>query len=331
MSTDQETTNDVPVEDNLDDFAADFFGEKQEPSDNAKSEDEGVESETVDDAPEEDQEDTHSDDEAAEDDEEVLEEERTPKKSTRYQERINEITAERRAAERRAEEAERELAELKTRTTPSPKGSDKGATPDTVGAPLPNDVNEDGTDKYPLGEFDPKYLRDTVQHLLKEERAKNEEVAKEEARRNEVDTAKAELQTQWNNKLVDARERYPDFQDKGEEMLQVFEGIDAAYGEYLTDTIMDMDAGPDVFYYLANNVEEAQEIVNAGPRKATIALAKLEAQLAGTPVNKVSRNKVTNAPTPPPRVKGSSVSRPGVAVDTDDLDAFSKDFFKKKK
>lgn len=331
MSTDQETTNDVSVEDNLDDFAADFFGEKQELSDNAKSEDEGVEPETVDDAQEEEQEDTHSDDEAAEDDEQVLEEEKVSKKPTRYQERINEITAERRAAERRAEEAERKLAELQTPAKPTPKGSDKGTTPDTVQTPLPTDVNEDGTDKYPLGEFDPKYLQDTVKHIVSALQAKNEEVAKEEARRNEVDTAKAELQTQWNNKLVDARERYPDFQDKGEEMLQVFESIDAAYGEYLTETIMDMDAGTDVFYYLANNVEEAQEIVNAGPRKATIALAKLETQLAGTPVNKVPRNKVTNAPTPPPRVKGSSVSRPGVAVDTDDLDAFSRDFFKKKK
>lgn len=84
------------------------------------------------------------------------------------------------------------------------------------------------------------------------------------------------------------------------------------------------------FYYLANNLDEAANIVNAGPRKATIALAKLEAQLAGNSVNKVPAQKVTKAPTPPPQLKGSSAAKAAIPLDTDDLDAFSKVLFKKK-
>ena len=92
---------------------------------------------------------------------------------------------------------------------------------------------------------------------------------------------------------------------------------------------MEMDAGPDVFYYLANNLEEAEKIVNAGPRKATIALAKLEAQFVSAKIDKAPPVKVTKAPAPPPQLKGSAVAKASVPLDTDDLDAFSKVLFSK--
>jgi hypothetical protein len=92
---------------------------------------------------------------------------------------------------------------------------------------------------------------------------------------------------------------------------------------------MEMDAGPEVFYYLANNLDEAEEIVNAGPRKATMAFARIEAQLVGAKT-KTAAVKTTNAPPPPPQLKGSAIAKASVPLDTDDLDAFSKQLFKKK-
>lgn len=338
MSTENTNLDVTDTDTSLDDFATELFGESQKPSDTAKSEDE-PEDEVKDDAPEET--DTHSADDGATEDSEESDENpdetdedeepaaNQPKKANRLQERINELTAARREAERRAEEAERKLAEKDKPTEPKPQDTGKPA-PTTLEGPKPSDLNEDGTDKYPLGEFDPQFLRDTVQHMLTEqqkvqqaEAARLEEQRKAEAQRNE-------LQETWNTKLVDARERYPDFQDKGEQMLSVFGGIDEAYGEYLTTTLMEMDAGPDVFYYLSNNIKEAEEIVNAGPRKATIALAKIEAQLVGNPVNKVPKPKTTNTSAPPPRLKGSAVSKGSVTGDTEDLDAFSRELFKRK-
>ena len=77
--------------------------------------------------------------------------------------------------------------------------------------------------------------------------------------------------------------------------------------------------------------EEAQKIVSAGPRKATIALAKLKAELTGgstqTPRPSV---KVSKAPTPPPQLKGSAVSKGAPDLNTDDLEAFSRALFTKK-
>lgn len=339
MST-EENNIDVTATDNLDDFAADLFGgSKAQPSDDATSEE--AETEVVeDDATNED---THSADDGATEDEESEEtpdetdENEEPKKGNRFQERINELTAARREAERKAAEVERKLEEVLKRLDentkpkePEPKPVQQEATP--TGAPKPTDTNEDGSDKYPLGEFDPKFLRDTVEYMLNE---KQEEQKREQQRydeQQELLRQREAVQQVWDEKLIDARERYPDYEEKGQALIDSFAGIDEQYGQYLTDTIMEMDAGPDVFYYLATNPEEAKKIVDAGPRKATIALAKLEAQfVSATPETKATRAKTTKAPPPPPQLKGSSVARASVPLDTDDLDAFTKALFKTKK
>lgn len=333
----ENTTTDTATEDNLDTFAAEFFGEnKEQPSDDATSEDVKVDEE-VSDAPTDEQDTQDSAEEDGATDEENSEEnpdttdEDKPKKKDRLQERINELTAARRAAERERDEALRKLEEKTKAPEPKTEQVTEKAADD---APKPTDKNEDGTDKYPLGEFDPKYNADlvkyTVQKTLNEERAERERQEQEKQKLTAEEQYRATLQDSWNEKLEPVQERYPDFQEKGEEMLSVFEGIDPAYGQYLTDTLMEMDNGPEVFYYLASNLDEAQEIVNAGPRKATIALAKLEAQLAGNPVKVTPKVKVTKAPTPPPQVKGSAVAKASIPLDTDDLDAFSKVLFKKK-
>lgn len=333
MSTETNIDTNIEVQDDLDAFAAELFGESKPPSDNAKSED-VAEPEDVSGAPTEET-DTHSAEEndgATEDDESEEEPDDTetddnakPKKTNRYQERINEVTAARRQAERERDELKRKLEEL---TNPA-KTTDKAEVTTTSTEPQPNDKNEDGSDKYPLGEFDPQYLKDVVQHMLNEQQAAQQKEAEQKQKLTQEQQYRAERQDEWNTKLVDVQDRYPDYQEKGEQMLAMFEGIDEAYGQYLTDTLMEMDAGPEVFYYLANNLEEAQEIVNAGPRKATIAFAKIEAQLAGNTATKTPQVKTTKAPTPPPQLKGSAVSKT-VSLDTDDLDAFSKVLFNKK-
>ncbi len=341
-------TIDVTTTDNLDDFASTFFGENTDsPSENANSGDEPeasedtdndapTETDTQDSAEENGASDDTDDDDGDSDETDTTEEnddddgKPSGKKVNRFQERINEIVAKQRQAERERDEALRKLEEA-TKPTKPESGKEVGdSTAAPTGGPSPTDKNEDGTDKYPLGEFDPNFVKDTIQHVLNEELKARQEKEAQAQKLTEEQQYRANLQDTWNTKLVDAQERYPDFQEKGEQMIAVFEGIDDAYGQYLTDTLMEMDAGPEVFYYLANNLDEAQNIVNAGPRKATIALAKLEAQLAGTPVNKAPAKKVTKAPTPPPQLKGSAAAKSTVSLDTDDLDAFSKVLFKKK-
>ena len=347
MSTENIDTNDGTTEQSLDDFAAELFGDGDTAPDNAKSEETDeeevevngeTEEDTQTDDPDESEEVSEDDDTLAQDEDEETDEaddvDQKPKKKNRFQERIDELTAARKEAERERDELaatfQKRLDEMEAKLAGNkdtgPKDKPEGVGSELV-APNKDDLNEDGTPKYPLGEFDPKFMRDTVEHMFAEREAKVQQEQQMTAQQREQAEAQAALQGEWNNKLVDARERYPDFQEKGEQMLAVFEGIDEQYGDYLTTTLMEMDNGPDVFYYLSNNVEEAQAIVNAGPKKATMALAKLEAQLAGKP--SAPRQRVSKAKAPPPQNKGSAVAKPKVAPDTDDLGAFEKELFRK--
>lgn len=339
-----ENNTDVTATDNLDDFAANLFGGSEaQPSDDATSEE--VETDEVEyDAPEDtdtqsaDDGATEEADEADEEETDTTDEDEGTKPKNRFQERINEVTAARRAAEREAEaerqlrlKLEQELQEYRKNKDPEPDPVQQEAT-QTDGAPKPTDKNSDGTDKYPLGEFDPKFIRDTVEYMLDEKQEAQKREQAEYQRQQELLRQREAVQEAWEEKLVDARERYPDYQERGQELIDSFAGIDEQYGQYLTDTIMEMDAGPDVFYYLATNPQEAKKIVDAGPRKATIALAKLEAQFVSAPSEtKAVRTKTTKAPPPPPQLKGSSVARASTPINTDDLDAFTKALFNKKK
>ena len=75
---------------------------------------------------------------------------------------------------------------------------------------------------------------------------------------------------------------------------------------------------------------EAKRIVDLGPTKAALALGRIEARFANA-ANPKAAPKVSKAPTPPARLnRGSAQAMPDVPGDTDDLDAFSRQFFKKR-
>lgn len=325
------------AEDNLDDFSADFFNPKEEAVETESPEDSDAPVETdtsEEDVPEEEDtlapedEETETDEEDENGQEDPDEPVQKPKKN-RFQERIDEVVGKQREAERKAVELEARLNEalqkLQQNTEPKP-----ATKPQEDTGPQPTDTNEDGTDKYPLGEFDPNYIKDVVSHTLKTERELSEAQSRRENEEKAIREQQEELQTSWADKSVAAKERYPDFQEKGQQLLDTFEGIDEAYGEYLSATLMSMDHGPDVLYYLANHPDEADAIVKSGPTKATIALGRLEASFVTSEEPK-PRPRVSKAPTPPPVNKGSSPAKTSVQPDTDDLDAFSSEFFKKKK
>lgn len=322
-------------EDDLDAFSAEFFGQKTAPIEQASSEEKNEDDLDDSDATEED---THSgeddtpatdEDETDEDEEEVLEEEPASKpKKTRFQERIDELTAGKREAERKAADLEARLAKLEQNEKPKPES----VKVEVDTGPTPDDLNEDGSDKYALGEFDPQYIRDLTRYTFKVERDAMKAEEAEEERKQEMSQQRAALQSTWEQKLGPAQERYPDFIDKGQALLSQFDNLDPAYGEYLTETLMSLENGHDVLYYLASNPAEAVTIVNSGAAKATIAFGRLDAKFVDDEEKPKARSKVSKAPTPPVHInKGSSVARADVAPDTDDLDAFASEFFAKKK
>ncbi len=335
MSTEQTIVD--QTETNLDTFSAEFFGQSTTETDTAKSEEQDTFSES--DAPT--IEDTHEDSDnggeapTSETDDD-LDEAETPAaekpKKNRFQERIDELTAKSREAERKAQELERKLQELEQKAvnkTPEPE-----ITKTNTEGPSPDELNDDGTEKYPLGEFDPNYLKDFVSFQFEQREKQAAEAQRREAENKALEAEQNALREGWNSKLETAQERYPDFMDKGQQLVDSLNDLPPAYSEFLSATIMSLDNGTDVFYHLASNPEEAHKIVKAGNLKAALMLGALDARFAVSKEesqgNATSRPRVSNAPTPPNRVnKGSSASMPDVPDDTDDLEAFERKLWKR--
>lgn len=325
MDIEPNDTNLDPVvadtEVDLDDFSSEFFGTSKPAEDKTETK-EDVTPDPVNKDDEDKADDQPEDNKTPDGDEDDSEDkpEEKPKKTNRYQERINELTAKAREAERalQALQAERAKQNEAPRQQNTPVVANDGPTPD--------DKNDDGSEKYPLGEFDPGYIRDMARHTIDTEwAARKQQEAQEQAQREEQVQREA-LNSQWTEKLSAVTEQHDDFLDKTLELENTFEGLDPQYSDYLVQSIKSLDHGPEVLYYFANNLDEAQKFVQMGPFQATLALGEINSMFKG---QTRKATKVSEAPVPPQVNKGTR-TRTSVAADTDDLDAFANVFFKKK-
>ena len=253
-----------------------------------------------------------------------------PKKN-RFQERIDQLTEKARTAEREKDDLLKKLNE----TLAKLEGKTDEVKPvekPTDAAPQPDEADEDGEPKYPLGEFDPAYIRDLTRYTIRAEaeaqKAEAERLAAEEAKNIE----KAQLAQEWSEKVQASQERYPDYQEKVADLAEVVQDIDPVYGDFLAETIMTMENGTDVFYHLASNPQIAKEIVNSGPQAALRKLYQIEARFSTFEEEKKEKKlKVSNAPQPPAQLNRGNSPAKDIAPDTDDLEAFEKAFFKKRR
>lgn len=313
--------------DDLDAFNALFHGKATEapPVDDDQQDDPGDEDASLEDTQDDDVQD--GDTAEIEDDGLADEPDEPPApKKTRAQERIEQLLEKERLAQERARAAEAELQRYKEAGKESEKAPDKA--PDKK-APHWDDKNEDGSDKYPLGQFDPQYAEDHIKFAVQEQLERTRAEQEAQAERRAAEEAQAQAQAEWQSKLEPARERYPDFQEKGEQLLNTFVDIDPAYGNYLESVIMSLPNGPDVLYYLASNTDEAANIVKSGPMVATVALGRIDAGFGKSAEPTKASARPTKAPPPPPANKGTVAAVAEVADDTEDLDAFEAKFFKK--
>lgn len=337
-----ESNDDVGINaDDLDAFSNEFF-ETGPKAEEVPSED--VPSETLDEPGDEDAPETDDETDVGEAEEPTDEvEDDEPEEETKLfkvkrkksvGERIREVTAARHEAERRADDLERRLAEIEqSRATEKVEEPRAKPAADLEGdAPDPDEQLDDGAQKYPLGEFDPKYIRDLTRFTIAKETeaARARESSEREAA--QMHEAEQSLHNHWTEKLAAVDPELKAGLEASAPVLEdTFRNINADYGKYLSSTIMAMEYGPQVLHYLASNISEAKRIVASGPTAATIALGRIEARF-DTPKEPSNERKVreTKAPPPPPTNRGSG-GKFSVAPDTDDLDAFEKAFFSKKK
>lgn len=329
MSETQVTTE-VQFEnsDDLDAFEAGFFGQKSpEETPASATTDEDAEQDTDSKASEGTEAQTTDDDEQ---DEAELKEAipETPKRKT-VQDRIDEVVRQREELRRESasqiEQLRKELEDFKKGQAPT---TDQATAP---AEPTPDALKEDGSPVYALGEFDPQFIRDLTRFTLQQERAKVEVEQAETQRQAAVQQAQQALTTEWNGKVTSATQAYPDFVEKSQTLLDGFSGLDPNYAGYLSNVLMSMEKGPDVLYYLSNHPDEATAIVNSGAQKATLALGRIESRFIQSD-QVAPKPKITKAPAPPvERARGTNGAFISVAPDTDDLDAFEREFFQGRK
>ena len=332
IETNPVETPEVTTTDDLDSFEAEFFGSGKAPVEQPVEEttEETVETEETNDNPvevEDTIEEVNEEDEAEDDG-------TPPKQETRAEKRIRELNAKYREEERKRIELEERIAKLEKPTTETP--TDNKTQPETNSdapkAPHWDDEDENGNKKYPLGQFDPNFNADLVRFTVQEEQRQFEARQREAEQQKRIQEAERVAQEQWEEKLAPALERYPDYVDKGQELINQFSDLEPAYGKYLTDTIRAIDNGPEVFYHLASNPELAKAIVARGPAAATVELGRLSALLdegkEETPKTP-TRTNITKAPTPPPTVRGRAT--PKVKNIDDNLDDFESVFFTKRR
>lgn len=326
----------VDVTDDLDAFSDEFFGSSEPAKVEEKEEVQADEADAVEETDaeveekevEDEADDASVDDDDEEEEDEDVDPEPQPKKNRKSaKERISELTAKVRDAEARERAARAEfearLAKIEEKNKePEPKAAEKKDD----GRPDPEAVDANGELVYPLGKFDPDFAADTVRWTMKVER---EAERAAEAARIEEETklaAEGELVSQWNVKLETTEKDVPDLRERIAVLEDNFTGIDETHGRFLVETIMTLDRGPEVLLYLADNISEAEKIVASSPRAATIALGRIEGQLQAKNVK--ATPKVSNAPKPPATTRGNHAAK-RVSPDTDDLEAFEREFFKK--
>lgn len=353
MSIENENTTDpngVPVEtadteDNLDDFSNDFFSEDKEEVADAPAKDTQENDEEDNALAPEDADDEETSEEAEDSEEDAVDEQgesdegKAPKKKNRFQERIDELNGKFRQEEReknalaeRLTVLEARLAQNEQATKPAEKEPAKTVEAPATG-PKPNDVGENGEAKYPLGEYDPKYITDLAEHRFELRLQEMEKSRQQEDQQRKAEAEFAATQQAWNAKVAPAQERYPDYVEKTQALSdRIGDNLDPQYSAYLADSVMQMDNGPDVLYYLSNNPDEAMEIINSGALKATMKLGAISERLTSSfnTQKEQKKPKVSNAPEPPTSLnKGSSTVKSAVRPDTDDLKDFEKSFFVK--
>lgn len=266
---------------------------------------------------------------------EEKEPEAKPEKPKSAQARINEVVAKQRAAERERDALIERVRLLEAASTKKPEeNTPTGPTPQAQSAsspaPSPDELKEDGSPKYKLGEFDPQFIRDLTRYTIAEENRTLQEQKAAEDQRKMVEAAQAELQNHWLQRVEEVEQELPDLREKIGYMEDTFSDIDPAYGEFLAATIMSCDHGPELMYYLSQNIGEAQKIVASGPAAATLAIGRLDAKFVKqTAAEEKSNSRPSAAPSPPPTPNRGSGGRFSVPADTNDLAAFEREYFKK--
>lgn len=173
-----------------------------------------------------------------------------PKPKSRAQQRIEDLSAAKRAAEDRERAALARIKVLEAAQKPNP------------------DAYDDPT----------AFQSDVTKAAIREARVEELKQEAEEHRR-EADTARKEA---WQEKVASVADRFPDFD------AVVHQNPNLATTEAMVEVITTHENGPAIAYFLGKNPQEAQRIARLPVALQGLELGRIEAKISVLPPKKVS-------------------------------------------
>jgi len=143
------------------------------------------------------------------------------------------------------------------------------------------------------------YLMALVQHQTRTA-VRGELAAERQARAiKEAEQEQQAMFSQYQARVGDASERYPDFN-------AVVSRPDIPLAGHLEQAILSSEMGPDLAYHLGSNPNVAEQLAGLSPLNAVLELGRIEARLSAE--HTTSKPKPTTAPAPVPTVGGTTVA-----------------------
>lgn len=202
-----------------------------------------------------------------------------PKKSNKVQERINKLTREKHELRQTIGQADQKNAELETRI--KALESKPAEVKETLTAPVEDSYETYSDYERANTDYIAKTAANAAVASVKAENSNRDAIAKEDARKAELDSKKASFDEQVDSK----REHFEDFDDVA--YGHAFMDID------LAEQIMDADKSPELAYHLGSHLDIAEKIFNMPPVQRARELTRLEISLEA-----LAPKKVSDAPDP---------------------------------
>lgn len=252
-----------------------------------------------------------------EEDSEEEEEAPPPKKKLSAEDRIRQLTKQRRTAERERDEARRERDEAKR---PAASAEDEQDDLTAEGEADKEGKRPDPKD-YQYGQLDDKYLADVIAYgvnkALAQERAKNEKTRQEQAASDEAQKFGDKLQ-----KLHTAGSADETLKDFDEVVVEAGKAGDYDLSQLTLELCADSDVGAKVLYHLATNPQEATRIYKLQPAQQAAAFGRLEAKFSA-PAAKAPKPPREEIPPPIKQPRGAG-GKFAITPETSDFEAFER-------
>lgn len=188
-----------------------------------------------------------------------------------------EAKREREAATKERDDARAEAAryrqELETLRAPKPVVRDDPQPVARVAAPVADpEPDPSDTAKYPDGQFDRKFINDTIDHRVRQQLAAGDRDRAEAQKVQQQARFRSQVEAEYAGRLAKAKKEIPDFEARVK--------TDTPFNMAIFPHFMTLEDAPQILIYLSEHQDDAQRLAALHPSHALGELGRISERLA---------------------------------------------------